>query len=155
LLLSPDYGKKKIKIKKKKRNLTQNSSMASTVTAPAVPLIMERFNNSNAELESFIVSIYILGFAFGPLVVAPLSELYGRSLILHVTNVVFLVFNIACAVSTNLAMFIVFRFIVGLMACTPLTLGGGFIADLMTADHRARALTIWTMGPLLVSHSRF
>lgn len=124
--------------------------MASTVTAPAVPLIMAGFKQNNAELESFVVSIYILGFAFGPLVVAPLSELYGRSLILHITNAVFLIFNIACAVSTNLAMFTVFRFIVGLMACTPLTLGGGFIYDLMPSEHRARALTTWTMGPLLV-----
>jgi len=111
---------------------------------------MAHFNQGNPELESFVVSIYILGFVFGPLIVAPLSELYGRSYILHVTNVVFFVFNIACAQSTNLAMFIVFRFLVGLMACTPLTLGGGFIADLMTTEHRARALTIWTMGPLLV-----
>lgn len=111
---------------------------------------MKHFNQGNPELESFVVSIYILGFVFGPLIVAPLSELYGRSYILHVTNVVFFIFNIACAESTNLAMFIVFRFLVGLMACTPLTLGGGFIADLMTAEHRARALTIWTMGPLLV-----
>lgn len=124
--------------------------MASTVTAPAVPLIMVQFQQSNAELESFVVSVYILGFAFGPLVVAPLSELYGRSLILHITNLVFLVFNIACAVSTNLAMFTVFRLIVGLMACTPLTLGGGFIYDLMPPQHRARALTVWTTGPLLV-----
>ncbi|KAB8228984.1 MFS transporter [Aspergillus alliaceus] len=129
--------------------VTFNISMASTVTAPAVPLIMAQFQQSNAELESFVVSVYILGFAFGPLVVAPLSELYGRSLILHITNVVFLVFNIACAVSTNLAMFTVFRLIVGLMACTPLTLGAGFIYDLMPPQHRARALTIWTMGPLL------
>ncbi|PKY01364.1 MFS general substrate transporter [Aspergillus campestris IBT 28561] len=129
--------------------VTFNISMASTVTAPAVPLIMAGFNQTNAELQSFVVSIYILGFAFGPLVVAPLSELYGRSPILHVTNIVFLIFNIACAVSTNLAMFTVFRLIVGLMACTPVTLGGGFIYDLMPAEHRARALMIWTMGPLM------
>ncbi|PLN84872.1 MFS general substrate transporter [Aspergillus taichungensis] len=129
--------------------VTFNISMASTVTAPAVPLIMAGFKQTNAELQSFVVSVYILGFAFGPLVVAPLSELYGRSPILHITNIVFLTFNIACAVSTNLTMFTVFRFIVGLMACTPLTLGGGFIYDLMPAERRARALMIWTMGPLM------
>lgn len=126
--------------------------MASTVTAPAVPLIIERFQQSNQELESFVVSIYILGFAFGPLVVAPLSELYGRSIILHTTNIIFFAFNIGCALSTNLAMFIVFRFIVGLMACTPLTLGGGFVVDVISPQDRARALTIWTTGPLLVSY---
>ncbi|KAH8703473.1 major facilitator superfamily domain-containing protein [Talaromyces proteolyticus] len=129
--------------------VTCNISMASTVAAPAVPAIMDHFHNSNLELESFVVSIYIIGFVFGPLLVAPLSELYGRSIILHVTNVLFFIFNIACAVSTDLPMFIVFRLIVGLMASTPLTLGGGFIADLMVAEKRARALTIWTMGPVI------
>jgi MFS family permease len=101
-------------------------------------------------LESFVVSVYIIGFIFGPLVVAPLSELYGRAIILHTTNILFFIFNIACAVSTSLSMFIVFRLLVGLVACTPLTLGGGFIADLMAAERRARALSIWTTGPLLV-----
>ncbi|KAI9370309.1 major facilitator superfamily domain-containing protein [Aspergillus egyptiacus] len=46
-------------------------------------------------------------------------------------------------------MFIAFRLLMGLVACTPLTLGGGFIADLMAAQSRARALSIWTTGPLL------
>jgi MFS family permease len=124
--------------------------MASTVTAPAVPLIMERFKNNSSKLESFVVSVCIIGFVFGPLVVAPLSELYGRAVILHTTNILFLVFTIAGAVSTNLGMFIAFRLLMGLVACTPLTLGGGYIADLMTAESRARALSIWTMGPLLV-----
>lgn len=66
--------------------------MASTVAAPAVPAIMDHFHNSNSDLESFVVSIYIIGFVFGPLVVAPLSELYGRSIILHTTNVLFFIF---------------------------------------------------------------
>ncbi|KAF7117689.1 hypothetical protein CNMCM5793_006812 [Aspergillus hiratsukae] len=129
--------------------VTFNISMASTVTAPAVPLIMKRFQDSNPELESFVVSVYIIGFVFGPLVVAPISELYGRAIILHSTNVLFLIFTIAGALSTNLGMFIAFRLLMGLVACTPLTLGGGFIADLMAAQARARALSIWTMGPLL------
>lgn len=124
--------------------------MASTVTAPAVPLIMKRFQASNQELESFVVSVYIIGFVFGPLVVAPLSELYGRAIILHSTNVLFLIFTIIGALSTNLGMFIAFRLLMGLVACTPLTLGGGFIADLMAAQSRAKALSIWTTGPLLV-----
>lgn len=114
------------------------------------PAIMEAFDSQNTELQSFVVSVYIVGFVFGPLATAPLSELYGRSIILNTTNALFFVFTIACALSTNLAMFIVFRLLVGLMACTPLTLGGGYIADVMPADGRGRAMSIWSMGPLLV-----
>jgi hypothetical protein len=46
--------------------------------APGVPQIMEEFGSSNKTEATFVVSIFILGFAFGPLFIAPLSELYGR-----------------------------------------------------------------------------
>jgi MFS family permease len=46
--------------------------------APGVPNLMTEFQSTNIELGTFVVSIYVLGFAFGPMVLAPLSELYGR-----------------------------------------------------------------------------
>jgi MFS family permease len=112
---------------------------------------MEEFHSSNEALASFVVSVYIIGFCVGPLVLSPLSELYGRSPVMHSSNIFFIIFSIACAVSTNLSMFIVFRLFMGLAGCPPLTLGGGTIADLMPPHKRGKALSIWTMGPLLVS----
>jgi MFS family permease len=35
--------------------------------APGVPQLMKDFNSTNTELASFVVSIYILGFAIGPM----------------------------------------------------------------------------------------
>lgn len=46
--------------------------------APGVPNLMAEFRSTNIELGTFVVSIYVLGFASGPMVLAPLSELYGR-----------------------------------------------------------------------------
>lgn len=46
--------------------------------APGVPNLMAEFQSTNIELGTFVVSIYVLGFASGPMVLAPLSELYGR-----------------------------------------------------------------------------
>ena len=37
--------------------------------APAVPQLMAEFHSSNTELAAFVVSIYVLGFAIGPLVI--------------------------------------------------------------------------------------
>ena len=42
------------------------------------------------------LSIYLLATAFGPLFIGPLSEIYGRQVILHISNVWFLVWNVAC-----------------------------------------------------------
>lgn len=52
--------------------------------APGVPNVMNDFNTSSNLLATFVVSIYVLGFAFGPLVVAPASELLGRSPVYHI-----------------------------------------------------------------------
>ena len=117
--------------------------------APGVPEVMSEFHSTNKELASFVVSVYILGYAFGPLLVAPLSELYGRLPIYHVCNVLFVIFTIACAVSSNLSMLIAFRFLEGCVGSAPLTIGGGTIADMIVQEKRGKSMAIWAMGPLL------
>lgn len=59
-------------------DISINSPLASSMFAPAVPLVEEEFHFSNTNLGTFVVSIFVLGFAVGPLAVAPLSETYGR-----------------------------------------------------------------------------
>jgi predicted MFS family arabinose efflux permease len=75
-------------------------------------------------------------------VIAPLSEMYGRLPLYHSCNALFIVFNVCCAISKSLNELIVFRFIAGCVGAAPLTLGGGTIADLMTAQQRAKAMAV-------------
>ncbi|KAF1920046.1 major facilitator superfamily domain-containing protein [Ampelomyces quisqualis] len=100
-------------------------------------------------MATFVVSVYILGFAIGPLIIAPMSELYGRIWVYNVSNLFFVVFNVACAVSNSMGMLIAFRFLAGCAGSAPLTLGGGTIADMFAPQQRAGAIAIWSMGPLL------
>lgn len=58
--------------------------------APGVPELMVEFKSDSSELASFCVSVYVLGFAAGPMIFAPLSELYGRPIIYHITNAGFI-----------------------------------------------------------------
>jgi MFS family permease len=83
--------------------------------APGVAEVMKEFHSTNSVLASLVVSIYILGYAFGPLFIAPLSEMFGRLPLYHTTNVLFVIFTISCAVSSNLGMLIAFRFLAGMM----------------------------------------
>ena len=117
--------------------------------APGVPQVMAEFKSTNIQLASFVVSVYILGYAFGPFLVAPMSELYGRLPIYHACNIGFVIFTIACAVSSNLNMLIGFRFLEGIFGSAPLTLGGGSIADMIIQEKRGGMMAIWAMGPLL------
>lgn len=46
--------------------------------APGVGQLVQDFKITSTELSSFVVSVYLLGYCFGPLLIAPISEMYGR-----------------------------------------------------------------------------
>ena len=117
--------------------------------APGAAQAMREFHSDNSNLETFIVSIFVLGFAFGPLLVAPLSEIYGRRPVYILSNLLFCIFTMACALSTSLGMLLAFRFLAGCAGSTPVTLGGATIGDAFPKDKRGAAMALWGMGPLL------
>ncbi|KAJ5679820.1 hypothetical protein N7462_008064 [Penicillium macrosclerotiorum] len=128
--------------------ITFLTPLASSMFAPGVPQVMADFNSSSTLLATFIVSVYILGFAFGPLIVAPLSEYSGRVVVYNACNVLFLIFNIASAVAPNLTSLVIFRFLDGVAGVTPTTIGSGTIADIIPTESRGRAMALWSLGPL-------
>ncbi|KAK1811929.1 hypothetical protein LTR12_013716 [Friedmanniomyces endolithicus] len=129
--------------------MTFLTPLASSMFAPGVPELLKNFGTNNQAVATFVVSVYLLGFAAGPIVIAPLSELYGRLMIYHVCNVGFIVFTVACALATDMNMLIAFRFLAGAWGISAITNGGGTIADLMPAEKRGGAMAIWAIGPLL------
>jgi multidrug resistance protein len=130
-------------------SITFLTPLASSMFAPGIPELMREFHSSNQTIASFVVSVYVLGYAIGPLIIAPLSELYGRLIIYHACNVLFLVFTIACAVAPNMGSLIFFRLMEGCAGSAPLTIGGGSIADMIVQEKRGGAMAIFALGPLL------
>ncbi|KAI1297829.1 major facilitator superfamily domain-containing protein [Xylaria venustula] len=126
-----------------------SANLAATMFAPGAEQLAADFHFTNATVEAFTVSIYVLGFALGPVFLAPLSELYGRLVIYHACNVVYTGFTIGCAFSTNVAMFLVFRILCGIAASGPLSIGGGTIADITPQEERGKAIALFGVGPLL------
>lgn len=110
---------------------------------------MAEFHSDNAYLASLVVSIYLIGYCVGPLFLAPLSELYGRVPIYNICNVLFVIFNIACAVAPNLGSLIVFRLLTGTAGSCPVTLGAGSIADMISHENRGLAMGAWVLGSLV------
>jgi MFS family permease len=117
--------------------------------APGVPTLLEDFHTSSQTLATFVVSVYLIGFAFGPLFIAPISELYGRYWAYNVGNILFIVLAVACALAKTMTQLIVFRFLHGIAGVVPLTIGGGTIADMMPVEQRGGAMAMWALGPLL------
>ena len=98
-----------------------------------------------------MISIYVMGSAIGPLVLTPLTEISGRLPMTHIANFLFAVAAVVCATSVNTGMLIASRFVMGIASSVPVTVGGGFVADMMPMEKRGTAMTIWTVGPLMVS----
>lgn len=117
--------------------------------APGAGQLAAEFNVTDPTVAAFTVSIYVLGFAVGPIFLAPLSELYGRLVIYHACNMVYTGFTIGCAFSTNVAMFLVFRFLCGMAASGPMSIGGGTVADITPQEERGKSIALFGVGPLL------
>lgn len=105
------------------------------------------------EVTTLCLSMYILGFAVGPLVLAPLSEYYGRSPIYIWTWLVLVIFNIPIALAPNIGTILVCRFIQGCFGAAPLTNTGGTVSDLWSRNECGIAMAIYgvssTAGPPL------
>ncbi|KAG8902706.1 hypothetical protein FRC01_009501, partial [Tulasnella sp. 417] len=125
------------------------SPVATSLIAPALGAIAEGYHITNTTILALTLSVYLLGFAFGPLILAPLSEFYGRTWVLHIANLIAFVFTIACAVAPDTGSLIAFRFLGGLGGAAALSVGSGSIADLWDEKERAGAMGLFVLGPLV------
>ncbi|KAK7932528.1 hypothetical protein PG985_003240 [Apiospora marii] len=123
--------------------------LVSSMLAPAVQSVMLDFGTDSPRFATFVVSIFVLGFACGPLILAPLSELYGRVVVYHVTNILFCAFTVGCALARGPAMLLAFRFLSGFAGVATIAIGSGTIADVMPRERRGRAVSVWSVGTIL------
>lgn len=117
--------------------------------APALNEIARDFEIRNRIEVQMLLSIFVLAYAIGPLILAPMSELYGRVIVLQISNVFFLAFNIACGFAQSKNQLLAFRFLSGLGGSAPLAVGGAVLGDLFMPEERGKAMGIYAMGPLL------
>lgn len=117
--------------------------------APGAAALAKEFHITSSTVTTLTVSIYLCGFAFGPMFIAPLSELYGRLVIYHICNIIYITFIIGCALATNTSMFIAFRLLAGCAASGPLVVGGGTVADVVPPAQRGRVMSLFFIGPLI------
>jgi MFS family permease len=97
-------------------------------------------------------ALTVLAYAIGPLLLGPLSEIFGRVRVLQISNAWLILFNFVTAWAPNKEAFIIFRFLAGLGGSAPLSIGGGLIGDVWRPEERGQAFAICMLSSLLVSH---
>ncbi|KAL9094775.1 MAG: hypothetical protein Q9165_003046 [Trypethelium subeluteriae] len=125
------------------------SPVASSMVAPALGTLgRELHMKSQIEVE-MALSIFVLGYAVGPVFFGPVSEIFGRSRVLQASNVFFWAWNLGCGFAQNSAEMFVFRFLSGIGGSAPLAIGGGTIGDVWPPEKRGKAVGIYSLAPLL------
>ncbi|KAK0387064.1 hypothetical protein NLU13_5377 [Sarocladium strictum] len=123
-------------------------ALVSSAYTGGIREIIEEFKISQ-ELATLGVSLFVLGFAVGPLLWAPLSEVFGRQILFVITYGGLTAFNAGAAGSKGPATLLVTRFLAGSLGSSPLTNAGGVIADMFPASQRGLAMTLFASAPSL------
>jgi MFS family permease len=105
-------------------NAVNNSNLGSTLSSNPKSLT-QRFGVRSDILLVLPSSVFLLGYVFGPMIAAPLSEKYGRKGVLIGSFSVYSIATLCCAVAPNFGALVFFRLVMGVGAATPLSVVGG------------------------------
>ncbi|KAF4784858.1 major facilitator superfamily transporter [Colletotrichum scovillei] len=105
------------------------------------------------------ITTFCIGFALSPMVLAPLSEIYGRYPVFVISGVVYVIFQAVCSVAPNLTAMLIARFLVGVGGSVFSSVIGGVIADLWAKEQRNTPMALFSgavlagtgAGPLVAS----
>lgn len=125
--------------------------------ATGIDISLPAFDEIDADLdagsrESLIVTMYILGTAFGQLVVGPVADRFGRRPTVLWGLLLYMAGAVACAVAPSYGVLLGARFVWGLGAAAPTGLRTAITRDLYSGDAMARIATImmavFLLGPV-------
>jgi DHA1 family multidrug resistance protein-like MFS transporter len=119
-------------------------SFTSAIFAPASNNASNEFG-VGTEVGALATTLYVLGFASGPLIWAPLSELRGRKWPLTIAMLLGGIFTVASASAKDIQTLIICRFFAGVCAASQLTVVPGVLADIFNNTHRGVAISLYAL----------
>ncbi|PVH78271.1 MFS general substrate transporter [Cadophora sp. DSE1049] len=125
------------------------TAASSSIVAPGLPQIATELMIPDPVEKSLVFAIFGFGFIVGALPYGPLSELYGRAPVLHVSYFVFFVFNLASGFANTKAQLLIFRILAGVGGSAPNTIGAGVVSDCFNAEDIGRGSAFYGLAPRL------
>lgn len=131
-------------------------TFCSSVFSSTISVTSKEFDTSETVMILGI-SLFVLGFAIGPIFWGPLSELKGRRLPLFTGFFVFAAMQIPIALARNLTTVLVCRFLAGGFGASPIVLVSAIYADIWEPAERGIATSFYaatvyagpTLGPII------
>lgn len=145
--------------------LTTFAAQYNSASLSSVAVHISNAYNVSRTVATLSTTMFLIGVAFGPMIFAPLSEVYGRKLGVLGPFAISLVFSLGTGGSENISAILCTRLFAGLFASAPIVSSGGVLADIWEPAYRGTSLVFYayfvvngtTLAPIfgsLVTQSR-
>lgn len=127
-------------------------SMGSAMFSASLNQLMEHYHIGWTP-ATLGTTLFVFGFASGPVIWGPLSELFGRRIVLIISCFGYVCFNFATAVSKDIQSIMICRFFAGFIGAAPLVVAPAAFTDMYTSKYRGLAITVFVVtifaGPMM------
>lgn len=117
--------------------------LATNMYLASFPSIGRDLAASPAQVK-LTLTVFLLGFAFGQLVIGPLSDMLGRRPLLLAGLIVYAITSVLCAIATHIDWMIGIRIVQAVGACTGSVIARAVARDLFQGDALTRSLAMIT-----------
>lgn len=131
-----------------KKRMIVLSPLVSSMFTPGIAQIAQDLHCSQTAVIGTTTGFVVM-LGFGPLILAPLSETFGRRKIYLVCFAIFALLQIPAALAPNIAFLITVRSFAGFFGSVGIANGGGTISDMFLPSERAGVFGWYLLGPLL------
>lgn len=111
------------------------------IYVPAFPEMIKYFNVAENEIQ-LILSLNFAGLCISGIVTGPLSDAYGRRKVLLGGLLLFTITSLGCAEAENFVSMIIWRFLQGVGASTPMIVSATMIFDKYSAEKAGQTIGI-------------
>lgn len=115
--------------------------LATDLYMPALPSMVEKFNTTTSILNLTLI-LYFLFYSGGMLLWGPLSDRYGRKIILLTGLISFTIASILCAISSSVEQLIAFRIIQAIASGALSSVGTAIVKDVYNGRKRVSILAM-------------
>ncbi|TVY56808.1 Efflux pump vrtL [Lachnellula cervina] len=122
--------------------------MSGSMLAPALPAIGHDLGMSEATAQ-ITLSVFVLSFAFGPMLLAPFAEVYGRRPVWILCGTFYSLWSIVSGFSHNKGLLVASRLLAGFGGSVDFVMSYPVVDDVWSPEERGKACAMVSFLPLL------
>ncbi|KAH8773765.1 major facilitator superfamily domain-containing protein [Diaporthe sp. PMI_573] len=127
--------------------MTFAATFSSAVFAAVGPSLATEMHTT-PETIALATTVFVIGFAAGPIIMGPASEVYGRKTPLFLGYLAFTLFQIPVATAKDFRSLLLWRFLGGVASSGSPAIIGGYLADFLRPVERGIAIAIFAATTL-------